>query len=117
MSSLILTAMLVAQSAPAANFHELGQALYRCFHPPEHSAGSQMTVRFSLTRDGAVFGKPAVTFSKLVGAPADQEAFVQAALGAVAACTPVTLTPGFGAALAGRPITLRFVGGGAGTAI
>ena len=117
MSPLILTTMLVAQPAPAANFHDLGRALYSCFRAPEHSAGSQMTLRFSFTRNGDVLGKPAVTFSKLVGSSSDQEAFVQAVFGAVKACTPVSLSPGFGNALAGQPITIRFVGGGPGTAI
>ena len=72
-----------------------------------------MTIRFSLTRDGTILGKPAVSFARLVGSNDDKRAFVLAALGAIAACTPVAVTPGLGGAIAGRPLSIRFIGRGA----
>jgi len=110
---VLLTAALNGE--PVASLQELGRALHACFRPPPHSAGSQMTVRFNLTRDGAVQGKPAITYAKLQGSAEHQRAFVAAVLASLAACTPVALSPSFAGAIAGRPFTLRFFGaGGAG---
>ena len=112
--------ILVAGSpstAPVATLRDLGPALTACFRAPDHSTGSQVTVRFSLTRDGTVLGRPTITFAKLVGSPEDRRAFMAAALGGLAACTPVRLTPGLGGAIAGRPLSGRFIGGGPAKAI
>ena len=113
----VLATVLVAQASPVSTIRDLTQALSSCFRAPEGTAGSQLTVRFSLTREGAIQGKPAVTFSKLLGSPADQRAFVAAVLGGLAACTPVPLSPGLGNAIAGRPLSLRFRAGGRETAV
>ena len=100
-----------------ATLRELGPALTRCFQAPSGSAGSQITVRFSLDRNGAVLGQPRVTFSVLVGTAEQKQAFVAAALDALDHCTPVHVTPGLGSAIAGRPLSIRFVGGGPAQAI
>ena len=76
-----------------------------------------MTIRFSLDAKGAVIGKPMITFATLVGSPEDKRAFLAAALSALTQCTPVHVTPGLGGAIAGRPLSVRFVGGGPGQAI
>ena len=99
-------------SGPVARLDDLVPALTACFRAPPRSAGSSVTIRFSLNRDGAVLGKPAVTFAHLVGDSDDRRAFVLAALGAIAACTPVAVTSGLGGAIAGRPLSIRFIGGG-----
>ena len=106
--------VLVAGGAPTpvATLKDLGPALTACFQSTERSTGSAITVRFSLTSTGAVLGKPRVTYSKLNGSPDDQTAFVAAALGALIRCTPVDVTPALGRAIAGRPLSVRFVGGG-----
>ncbi len=109
-----IAVMLVASSGTpgsVSTLRQLGPALTSCFHAPEHSAGSEMTVRFSLTRQGTVLGTPRITFSKLVGTPIDQKSFVAAALGALASCTPVAVTPELGGAIAGRPLSVHFIGG------
>ena len=112
-SLLILQAVAgTAPGAPVSTLRDLGPALTACFHAPEGSAGSEITVLFSLTRQGAVLGKPRITYSRLVGRPEDKKAFVEAALGSLAACTPVSMTPGLGGAIAGRPFSVRFLGGG-----
>lgn len=112
--ALIVIPALVGShpATPIATLRALGPALTACFRAPARSAGSEITVLLSLTRDGVVFGKPKITYSKLVGKPEDRRAFVEAALGALAACTPVPLTPGLGGAVAGRPLSIRFIGGG-----
>ena len=89
----------------------LGRALTACWSAPAGSAGSDITVLLSFTRTGAVLGKPRVTHSHLLGSDGEKQAFVAAAFDALARCTPVSVTPGLGGAIAGRPFTIRFVGG------
>jgi hypothetical protein len=105
--------MLLAGGSPGAisTLRELGPALAACFHAPELSTGSEITIRFSLTKQGAVFGKPKITFSRLIGTPHAQEAFVAAAFAALSSCTPVAVTPELGSAIAGRPLSIHFIGG------
>jgi hypothetical protein len=107
---LVLIAMSKAPP-PIATLRQLGPALVRCYKPPEHSEGMQLTVRLSLTSSGALIDKPHITFSHLLGKPEDQQTFVEAVLASLAACTPVSLTAEFGNAIAGRPLTIRFIGG------
>ena len=49
-----------------------------------------------------------VTYSRLIGSKELQKAFALSALQAVANCTPVKLTEGFGRVVAQRVLTLRF---------
>lgn len=102
---------LGTQQAPADTLEALGRALTACFEPPAGSAGSEMTVLVSLRRDGTVLGKPRITYTHLVGPDEGRRSFVGAALRALKACTPVAVTPGLGGAIAGRPFSIRFVGG------
>ncbi len=89
----------------------LGQALSACFRAPEGSTGAQVTVQVTLKADGTVLGRPRVTFAHLVGSPENKRAFLEAALGSLKVCTPVPVSRGLGGAIAGRPFTIRFVGG------
>jgi hypothetical protein len=99
-----------AQAAPADNLAALWQTLGSCAKigaVPAPSLGSEVTVLFSLKRDGSLLGQPRITHSRLVGDQADQQAFMAAALTAVAKCLPVPITDGLGGAIAGRPLRLR----------
>lgn len=103
-----------ARLVPAASVNTLealGRALTACFKTPHGSSGDAITVLLSLRRDGALLGRPRITFSHLVGPAADQQAFVAAVLGGLQACTPVAVTATLGAAIAGRPLTVRLLGG------
>lgn len=111
-AAVLATALrLTAQPGPADTLEALGQALTACFQAPTGSSGSAITVLVSLRRDGTVLGHPRITFSHLVGTEAGKRAFITAALGSLKACTPVAVTPGLGGAIAGRPLSIRFVGG------
>ena len=115
---LLATAPIAAAAAePVGTLRQLGPALGACWHPPAGSKGSQLTVVFSLDRAGAVIGKPRISYAKLVGNVAAKRDFVAEALGSVAACTPVAVTPELGGAIAGRPLSLRFIGGPNGIAL
>lgn len=112
-------AVLLAAAVPAAasdarplvaTLRDLGPALTACWRAPAGSTGSEITVAFSLDRSGALIGKPRITYSKLGGVAADKRDFVAAALSALSACLPLNVSPGLGGAIAGRPLTVRFVG-------
>jgi hypothetical protein len=115
-SSLLLALAAVptpAQAEPADTLPELWRALGACSRVsgvPAAAAGSEVTVLFSLKRDGGLLGQPRITHSHLTGGPDDQRAFVSAALSGIARCLPVPITPGLGGAIAGRPFRLRIIG-------
>lgn len=97
---------------PAASLAELWQVLSACAQVkgvPAGAVGSEVTVLFSLKRDGSLLGQPRITHSRLTGALDEQRAFVSAALSRIASCLPVPLTPGLGGAIAGRPFRLRIM--------
>ena len=48
---------------------DLWPALSACWRPPAGSDGMEITLRFSLTRRGAILGEPRITYSKLNGPP------------------------------------------------
>jgi len=112
-------AWALAMSAPAHaqaravprspdNLRELFQFLYQCARIPPGTEGSELTLRFSLTHYGALRGKPMITYSKLVGSPADQRVFVSAALDALEKCTPVPVTEHFGKVIGQKMIVITF---------
>lgn len=97
---------------PANTLDELYRALAACWEAPpglRKLEGIEITARLSLRRDGSVIGPPKITFA--AGAPegAAKRVLVRATLEAIARCTPAKLTPSLGAAIAGRPVALRFV--------
>ena len=92
---------------------QIGPAIGRCWSPPPLPAeltGAMATVRFSLRRDGSLFGQPRVSWETRRGDAAFQDAFAQSAIRAVRRCTPMRLSKDLGASIAGRPFTLRFHG-------
>jgi len=98
---------------PVDTLRQAWQALYACWKPPAGSEGMEITLLFSLRRDGTLIGKPRATWSKLSGNSNEQRAFVASVLTALDHALPLPLTEGMGGAVAGRPLALRFsVGGG-----
>lgn len=92
---------------------QIGPALRRCWQPPAldaGSAGARASVRFSLRRDGTLFGQPRVTWEMRRAPPGLRERFGNSLLLAVRDCTPMRLSPALGGSIAGRPITIRFFG-------
>jgi len=112
--SLALAVCLAAVQAqarePVRTLRELGPAFAACWRAPPGSEGSEITLRFSLKRDGGLLGKPRITYSRLSGDEEARRRFVAAALAAVAECLPAPIAPELGATIAGRPLTLRLGG-------
>jgi len=106
-----------AQAQPVNSLHDLWQALGTCVRRAlvaPQAAGSEVTVLFTLKRDGSLQGKPRITYSRLIGDKIDQQTFVAASLSAIASCFPLPMTNGMGGAIAGRPLRFRLASGSRG---
>ncbi|MGZ5866841.1 MAG: hypothetical protein ACXWKC_15800 [Xanthobacteraceae bacterium] len=91
---------------------DLFAELRACWQPPpldEAREGMQATVRFGFNRNGQLIAPPRSTY---ISHDAPQEA-KQIYRGSIEAaferCAPLHFTPGLAGAIAGRPITIRFI--------
>ena len=75
--------------------------------PPGHP-GMQITVLFSLKRDGELLGRPRITFETPGTSEADSIAYRTAVMETLQRCTPMPFSGGLGDAVAGRPFRVRF---------
>jgi len=86
--ALVLTLPAPAAHAdPANTLNDLWQGLSTCARRAQvalDAARSEVTVRFTLKRDGSLQGKPRITYSRLIGKDVDQQAFVASSLSATA---------------------------------
>jgi hypothetical protein len=92
---------------------QIAPALRRCWNPPPlpgELTGAMVSLRFSLRRDGSLFGQPRVTWETKRGDAEFQRRFSDSAVAAIRSCTPMRLSAGLGASIAGRPFTIRFHG-------
>lgn len=90
---------------------ELSAALQACWQPSAEQsvAGAQITVRLSFKRDGDLVGPPRLTF-RTPGLTGDQQnAYFKAVVDSLRRCVPAPVSAAFGAAIAGRPLTVRFI--------
>ncbi|MFD1302170.1 hypothetical protein [Methylobacterium marchantiae] len=97
---------------PADTLQTLYPKLTACWQVPAGLAGfarTEITARFALRRDGSVIGEPRITFAMQNADQRGREILTRATLDAIRRCTPVAITPALGAAIAGRPIALRFI--------
>jgi hypothetical protein len=109
---LALCAAAPTQAAPANTlkdmFHQLSGCLSRESGVGESWRGAEMTLRFSLRRDGSLIGKPHITYSRLPTDEADKRRVIETIATAMDRCLPVKITDGLGGAIAGRMIAYRF---------
>ena len=106
----LLLAAAGARAEATSTLNGMWQLLSACAQSvsgPAGSAGSEVTVLFSIKRDGSLQGQPRITHSKLVGDDAAQRDFLAGAFSGVARCFPLAITDGLGGAVAGRPLRLR----------
>jgi hypothetical protein len=101
-----------APEGPVDSIRALFVALRGCWQPPpsnEAFRGMQMSVRFSFTRAGETVAPPRLTYATSE-ANADTRRIYRTAIdAALALCTPMPFSPPMGAAIAGRPIAIRFI--------
>ena len=97
---------------PVNTLRELYSALRRCWQPPAHDEarpGMQMSVRFAFNRSGDLISAPRVTYASRDFGSETRKIYHDSIAAALERCTPMPLTKGFGSALAGRPVGIRFI--------
>jgi hypothetical protein len=91
---------------------DLFAALRSCWTPPAADAareGMEMSVRFSIKRDGGLIAPPRLTYATPDAPAQTRETYRHTIDDALAHCAPLPLTKGLGGAVAGRPIMIRYV--------
>ena len=96
-----------AAEKSANTLSELNSQIRACLIIPPAPEGGDMTLLFSIKRDGQVLGKPRIVFAKQLVAPKNQAQFIGSVLAALEACFPLKITESLGAAIAGRPFRYR----------
>jgi hypothetical protein len=117
--SLLAHAAVTGKPAHTENAHgsintldELFAALRKCWIPPPPARshdGMEITVRFSLTREGKVFGKASIRYESREASEDERLAYRIAVAQAIERCTPFPITEGLGNAIAGHPLNIKFV--------
>jgi hypothetical protein len=119
---LIAANLLIATIAPDVPAHagdtrksintmaQLLAALRQCWIPPPTTRshdGMEITIRFSLTRDGRVFGRAAIRYESPDASDDERLAYRISVAQAIERCTPFPITEGFGNAIAGHPLNIK----------
>jgi hypothetical protein len=97
---------------PLNTIQDVFHALEACWIPPDldHARpGMQITVLLSFKRSGELNGEPRITYETPGATDAQRFAYRLAMAQAITRCTPLPFTDGLGNALAGRPMTMRFI--------
>lgn len=99
-----------ARDGRIGRIRDVFPAIRACWRPPGADAtGRQMTVRLSFKRNGTLLGRPRITYAALGDDPEERRRFAGSVLDAFESCLPLPFSPSFGAAIAGRPFTFRFL--------
>jgi hypothetical protein len=99
-------------AAPINTIAEVFAALEACWVPPgleQSRAGMQITVLLSFKRNGELLGKPRITYETPNASDDERLSYRVAMAQALRRCTPLPFTDALGNALAGRPLTMRFI--------
>lgn len=110
-------AAYAAPQASANSLRELFANLNRCISLAPGAPSGEVTIVFSLRRDGSLLGKPRVTYARLPRDQEEQRRLIENLAGAFGSCMPAPITNGLGDAIAGRPLAVRFVIGPRGSDI
>jgi hypothetical protein len=99
-------------AAPLNTIAEVFAALEACWIPPapeQARPGMQITVLLSFKRSGELLGKPRITYETENASDDERLSYRVAMAQALRRCTPLPFTDALGGALAGRPLTIRFI--------
>lgn len=91
---------------------DLFAALRACWAPPppeDASEGTEISVRFSLQRDGRLIGPPRITYAGDHVTKELRETYFRSVTTSLEGCMPFALTKGFSNAIVGRPVTIRYI--------
>jgi hypothetical protein len=87
-------------------------AVHKCWKPPplaQAHTGVQITVQFSITRDGRLQGKAVVRYESPDASDDERLAYRRSVAESLAPCVAFPITDGLGNAVAGRPLNVRFI--------
>ena len=111
----LFSVMAVAQEqSPKPAVHslrEIAKVLSACMQPlvvAERYQGMRVTVRIGFNARGQPLGPPRFTYLTPQAPDRIKKEYKDAIAGALKRCTPLSFSPGLGAAIAGRPIILSF---------
>jgi hypothetical protein len=98
--------------APINTLNDLEAALLDCWEPPpieQSLPGTQITVLMSFKRNGKLFEQPRITFQSRNPSDAERVSYRTAVAETLKRCASLPFTEALGNALAGAPLTMRFV--------
>jgi len=111
-AALAGSAAAQSPSAPINTLSELEAALLNCWEPPpieQSRPGMQITVLMSFKRNGELFGQPRITFQSGDASDLERTSYRTAVAEMLKRCASLPFTQALGNALAGAPLTMRFV--------
>jgi hypothetical protein len=84
--------------------------LQSCWQPPPLTRAEPMdiTAIVSFNRQGAILGRPKITYESASASDDDRLAYRVALMETLQRCTPLPFTEGLGGAVAGRPFAVMF---------
>jgi hypothetical protein len=115
---------LTVQSAGAAEGQQKGRgerldtlgqlfaALRACWTPPlvdDARPGMEVSIRLSFDRGGNILGEPRFTYTTHGVTQEQRNTYRRAVVDSLNRCTPLPLSAGLGGAIAGRPLSIRFI--------
>lgn len=104
-------------AAPEKSARELStlkdiyDAVRRCYRPPsldQSFPGMRITVEFTYSRAGDLFGKPHILFETAGISPQHQSAYRAAVAAALVRCSHLAFSESLGSAVAGRILAIQF---------
>jgi hypothetical protein len=107
-----------AEAAPPKPDHDLNTlrdlffTLRACWTPPavaDAQHGMQMTVRISYKKSGDVFAPPQLTYVLEGSSQKVRDTYRNAIAQSLQDCAPLHFSRGFGGAIAGKPILIRYI--------
>jgi len=107
---LALTAQAQAQPQQLDTIKDVFKRLYSCWKPPPLSEANptDITVIVSFNREGAILGRPKITYESEQASDNDRLKYRIAVMETLQRCTPLPFTEGLGGAVAGRPFAVPF---------
>jgi hypothetical protein len=107
---LASTAQAPAQPLQLDTLKEIFARLYTCWKPPPASEANpiDITVIVSFNRQGAILGRPKITYESEQASENDRLKYRIAVMETLQRCTPLPFTEGLGGAVAGRPLAVSF---------
>jgi hypothetical protein len=109
-AAALLALPVPATAEPLDSIKDVVERLHQCWQPPPRSQAKpvDITVLVSFNREGAILGRPRVTYETEGASDNDRLAYRIAAMEALQRCTPLPFSEGLGGAVAGRPFAIRF---------